>query len=591
MKYLFQPLPADNQRRNSPVCVSIPTFTWLICLWFVLHMLAAPVHARENQALDEADRNQQTRSVSPSRRIQRNGGQQQSGDTAMPSIDGANREPDDPRENQAHTTLRRFLVNDYADGADEMAGQHRPGARQISNTVFAQDELIPNPRGASDFLWQWGQFIDHDLDLTDGTNPPEPQDIAVPLGDAHFDPDGVGQSIPFNRSLYAHDPAGVRQQVNEITGWIDASNVYGSSLERAQALRTLDGSGKLKTSAGDLLPFNTQALANAGGPSSTLFVAGDVRANEQVGLLAMHTLFVREHNRWVDVLAAEQPELDGDQLYLAARALVAAQMQKITYEEFLPALLGRRPLAKYKGYRAEVDARILNEFSTAAFRLGHSMLSPTLLRLDEQMQEVAAGHLPLRNGFFAPQEIIDHGIESLLRGLSQQICQNVDSFVIDDVRNFLFGNPGQGGFDLVSLNIQRGRDHGLPGYNAARVGFGLAPAASFADISSNPVVVERLQNAYAEVDDVDFWVGGLAEDTLEEGLIGELFAAVVIRQFTALRDGDRYWYQRTLSRADRQRIKHMRLADIIRLNTQIADEIGNNVFNVATTTLPRHNKR
>ena len=96
-------------------------------------------------------------------------------------------------------------------------------------------------------------------------------------------------------------------------------------------------------------------------------------------------------------------------------------------------------------------------------------------------------------------------IESLIK-------QEIDRFMIDGVRNFLFGPPGAGGFDLASLNIQRGRDHGLPTYNQTRIDFGLAPATSFADISSDPDTQAALSAAYTSSDDVDIWVGGLAED-------------------------------------------------------------------------------
>lgn len=130
----------------------------------------------------------------------------------------------------------------------------------ISNVVNAQDRLYPNTLGASDFLWQWGQFLDHDIDLTDGVDPPGLADIAVPRGDLWFDPKGEGGVvISFNRSVYDPETGtsrdNPREQVNEITTWIDASNVYGSSAERAAALRTLDGTGRLRTSAGELLPL------------------------------------------------------------------------------------------------------------------------------------------------------------------------------------------------------------------------------------------------------------------------------------------------------------------------------------------------
>ena len=145
------------------------------------------------------------------------------------------------------------------------------------------------------FVWQWGQFLDHDITETPLIDPAEPFDIQVPAGDPEFDPLATGnQQILFDRSFYIYDADGVRQQVNFITAYIDGSVVYGSDAERQAALRTLDGTGRLKvtpTIVGDLLPYNEDGLPNAGGNSATLFVAGDVRANEQVGLTAMHTLF------------------------------------------------------------------------------------------------------------------------------------------------------------------------------------------------------------------------------------------------------------------------------------------------------------
>jgi peroxidase len=494
------------------------------------------------------------------------------------SLDGTGNNLADPDMGAVFIPLSRLVAPDYADGISAMAGPQRRGAREISNIVFAQSESRPNAAGASDFLWQWGQFVDHDIDLTDGTDPPEPADIAVPDDDTWFLPGGT---IAFNRSIYDHEQsAGApRQQLNEITAWIDGSMVYGVDAERAMALRTLDGTGRLRTSPGNLLPFNTQGLPNAGGSSAALFLAGDVRANEQVGLTAMHTLFVREHNRLAGELARHHPEWTDSQLYEKARQLVGAEIQVITYREFLPALLGPRALSPYRGYRPGVDARIANVFSAAAYRFGHSALSPTLLRLDARGREIAYGHLPLRNAFFAPRRITDEGgIEPILRGLARQTCQHVDARMVDDVRNFLFGDPRMGGFDLAALNIQRGRDHGLPSYNEVRGQLGLARAVGFSDVSSDPDVQARLARAYDTVDDVDVWVGGLAEDPLPGAHLGELFGVVVKRQFEALRDGDRYWYARVLSPRERKAVEATRLADVIRRNTPIGRELQRDVF-------------
>ncbi|HSR51504.1 MAG TPA: peroxidase family protein [Acidobacteriota bacterium] len=557
-----------------------------------LNLVAQPsASSQPKQSASAGGSGDEFNPVSPARRINQPAGRNLRRPSPPPeasvrSIDGRFNNLNHPELGAASTPLLRLMAPAYGDGIDDMGGVGRPGPREVSNTVNDQAGSILNRLHASDYLWQWGQFLDHDIDLTDGADPPEPVDIAVPSGDPFFDPDSTGtQVIPFNRSIY--DPASgtaadnPRQQLNEITAWIDASNVYGSDDARAAALRTNDGTGRLKTSAGNLLPFNLDGLPNAGGPSPSLFLAGDVRANEQVGLSAMHTLFVREHNRLADQIASENPEMDGEEIYQAARRIVGAQMQVITYREYLPALLGQDALPPYRGYDPTVDASISNIFSSAAYRWGHSALSPTLLRLDSEGREITEGHLPLRDAFFSPQRITDEGgIEPLLRGLAVQQCQSVDVFVVDDVRNFLFGPPGSGGFDLASLNIQRGRDHGLPGYNTVRAAFGLAPRQSFDQVTSDDEVRSRLESIYDDVDQMDAWVGGLAEDPLPNAHVGELIHAVLVEQFRALRDGDRFWYVRTLPLQERRRVEQTRLSDIIRRNTDIGKEIPNNVFRI-----------
>jgi hypothetical protein len=503
----------------------------------------------------------------------------------VPSIDGTGNNPVSPDHNATFTPLARGVGSDYGDGVSAMGGTGRAGARDVSNVMNAAPEAIENPFGTTDYLWQWGQFLDHDIDLSEGTDPPEPAPIAVPPGDPYFDPDATGSAvIPFNRSI--HDPASgtgpddPRQQLNEITGWIDASNVYGSDPERARALRVLDGTGRLATGPDDLLPDDDGTLPNAtGGSSQVMFLAGDVRANEQVGLTALHTLFVREHNREADRIRARDPGLSGDAVYERARRHVRALMQQITYREFLPALLGADAFEPYRGYDPGVDARIRNEFSTAAYRFGHSALSPRLLRLNKRLRRRTDGHLALRDAFFNPDSVrFEGGIEPLLRGLAFQAHQRIDAYVVDDVRNFLFGQPGQGGFDLAALNIQRGRDHGLASFNDTRAAYGLARLEGFDELSSDPEVQARLAAVYDHVDDVDLWVGGLAEDPAPGSQLGPLFHTIVVDQFTVLRDGDRFWYEHALPRDERDRVRRTRLSNVIRRNTRIGDELPRDVF-------------
>ncbi|MFI4897587.1 MAG: peroxidase family protein [Phycisphaerales bacterium JB059] len=498
------------------------------------------------------------------------------------SIDGTGNNLMHPEWGAAGVEFIRVVPTDYADGVGTPSGADRPSARLISNLVVAQDDVsIPNTRGYSDFIWQWGQFLDHDIDETPITDPGEAFDIPVPTGDMWFDPFVTGTAtIPLDRSAWTLDQ-GVREQFNLLTAYIDASNVYGSEEERTHELRALDGTGKLKTSAGDLLPFNVNGFDNA--PTSSdpsYFLAGDIRANEQVGLTAMHTLFMREHNRLAEQIAQANPDFSGDEIFERARAIVGAEMQAITYNEFLPKLLGRNAIPPYRGYRPEVNASIANVFATAAYRVGHTMLSTQILRLDANGDEIAAGHLDLASAFFAPSEVTSNGIDSLLRGLASQHAQNIDAYVVDDIRNFLFGPPGAGGFDLASLNIQRGRDHGLPSYNAVRVAFGRPPATSFEQVNPDPVVAGRLASAYDSVDQIDPWVGLLAERHRPGAFVGETLYRVLRDQFILLRDGDRFWYESYLPAPLVNQVESLNLAEIIRLNTSIGDELQDDVFSI-----------
>jgi len=334
-----------------------------------------------------------------------------------------------------------------------------------------------------------------------------------------------------------------------------------------------------------MLPFNTDNLSNANGPVSdptSLFLAGDVRANEQVGLAAMHTLFVREHNRLARVLTERDSNASAESIFQTARRLVIAELQIITYNEFLPALIGPGAIPAYRGYDASVNPTIYNEFSAAAFRLGHSMVSEQIRRIRLNGRPITAGPLSLKDAFFTAPQILKSGndVSHVLRGLAAQQHQAIDVMVIHPLRNLLFGRPGAGGLDLTALNIQRGRDHGLPTYNDTRAAMGLPRVTSFNQIGTDRALQRSLQNAYGDVSNIDLWVGGLAEaPTSNRGTqLGELFHAIVSRQFTELRDGDRFWYENYLGTSELSMVRDTTLAKIIRNNTNIGSEIQDNVF-------------
>lgn len=237
------------------------------------------------------------------------------------------------------------------------------------------------------------------------------------------------------------------------------------------------------------------------------------------------------------------PNARDEEIYQLARKLVGAEIQKITYQEFLPLLLG--PMAPDpRNYRFDpnIDTRIANEFSTVAYRFGHSMVSPELKLHHNNGPQ---GTILLRDAFFKPNELVTNPglLSRLIGGLIQTEARRLDNMIVDDIRSFLFGDAGDGGFDLGALNIQRGRDHGIPKYNALRQAYGLPRFRSFDQVSSNPVVQTRLAAMYANVDEIDAWVGGLAEDVVQGALVGELMGIIMSEQFERLMNGDPFFYR------------------------------------------------
>ena len=502
------------------------------------------------------------------------------------------------------TNQLQIITNGYSDGISEPSGINRPNPRMISNAVFNQEGLLPDVMGLSDVAWVWGQFIDHDITLvTDDAK--EHLDISIPSGDPYFDPYGTGKvSIGMSRSAY--DPqtgtsrSNPRAFPNHITAFVDASTVYGSDGIKEKWLRTFE-KGKLKMSEGNLLPYNTttgeyNAPIDPQSPEMAMpfpgtkkwFVAGDVRANENPLLTSFHTLFAREHNRLCDELKAGNPSWTDEQLYQRARKIVGGIIQAIVYEEWLPTMGVHLDI--YTNYKPNLEVGIMNVFSAAAYRYGHTVINGKLIRMDNEGNTIPQGNVLLRDAFFNPNTFVEGGgVDPLLNGMVSQIEQDFDCKMVHDLRNFLFGPPGSGGLDLASLNINRGRERGLPDYNTIRKDIGLSAIQSFSTFTKNAWLNGVLQNLYGDINNIDPWVGFLAEDHMSSALFGESVMAIMTKQFTMLRDGDRFYYEsdKELSKGEVEAIKNTRLVDIMRRNSN-ATNLQEKVFLAGTVTNVSH---
>jgi hypothetical protein len=530
--------------------------------------------------------------------------------TGLYSADGSGNNVANPTWGSAETDLLRLSPAAYADGISSPSLPNDPSARVVSDLLNnqadpsdpSQDLQTVDQNSLSDFGYAWGQFLDHDMDLTPTTS----NEFLTILADPN-DPSEMGNQT-FERSTY--DPAtgtstsNPRQQVNAVTSFLDLSQVYGSSAAIADALRTYSG-GLLKTSPGNMLPYDNStyftpaqlAVINMANdaeavPTQDLFVTGDVRGNENVELTALQTLFVRNHNLLANELHQEHPTWTDEQLYQEARKLNIAEYQEITYNYYLPDLLGPAAMKAYTGYKPNVDPAIATEFSTIAFRFGHSLLSSSIERQGNNGQDVlpndpAGADISLATDFFDPNVLnpagvvdpltghISTDIGAILKGDADGDAQADDLLAINDIRNLLFANGGltDNGQDLIARDVERARDDGIGSYNQVRVAYGLPAVTSFAQITSNVTVQKELQEAYGNVNNIDAFEGGLAEDHVKGSDMGPLFTRILADQFTRLRDGDRLFYLNQSFNADELRLIQQgnTLAKVIEANTNITN--------------------
>lgn len=508
------------------------------------------------------------------------------------SADGSCNNFDHPRSwGVAMRPFRRHLLPDYSDGIsaprEASDGSTLPSAREISVTVHRP--YYTDDPNFTVMLAVWGQFIDHDMTATalsqtkDG-NPisccfayqksglkqhPECYPVSIKSPDPFYRQYNV-TCMEFVRS--AASPIcsfGPREQMNQASSFLDGSVVYGASDTAMSQLRT-HLNGELKALIGpngeELLPVSTDLKDGCNREEEYekgryCFLSGDPRSNENIHLTSLHLLFSRQHNQIARKLAILNPNWDDEKIFQETRKIIAAEIQHITYHEFLPVVIQEdildqlnislQPNGYFNGYNSSIDPRIANGFAASAFRFGHSLL-PNLLRLianDTSSPEYVELHKMLFNpfGLFDP-----NFLEQIVKGALDTPVEKVDPYVNEELTQHLFQMKpniekprGPCGLDLVSLNIQRGRDHGLPGYPEWREHCGLEKPKSFDDLEGkfDPDTLGRVRKIYKTVDDIDMYTGALAEIPIEGGLVGPTVTCIITDQFLRLKFGDRFWYE------------------------------------------------
>ncbi len=363
-------------------------------------------------------------------------------------------------------------------------------------------------------------------------------------------------------------------------------------------------------------------------------VAGDGRANENYTLTSIHTIWARNHNFHVDQLTQKGFNGTAEELFQAAKIINEAEYQRVVFDEYLDALLGGMPGSgehSFDDYNPGVDARISHEFAAAAFRFGHSMLAETVTVLDEngQPQDVRlfnaflnptndpdAFTQPLPPGFTPQPGMSELGVAPIVGGIVTQAAEETDFNIVDAVRNDLVRINA----DLFSFNVARGWDIGLGTLNQVRMDLmastdpyvmeavdragDLTPYDSWEDFQDrnglSDTVIAQFKQAYPDlvlqpdeiadfkkynpnidlvdgntvkgIDRVDLWVGGLAEEHIRGGVVGQTFWAVLFEQFDRLQEGDRFYYLNRVEEFDfYDTVENQSFADIIARNTGLTD--------------------
>ncbi|RZC42334.1 peroxidase, partial [Asbolus verrucosus] len=524
------------------------------------------------------------------------------------SFDGTCNHKKDGSRGAAFSAYTRLLYPEYLDGVQEprrsVSRKQLPSPRIISNKLVKIIEEEDSDWTLAVVLWS--KFVEHDLSHTAtskmihtehtieccaaGGNHLSPRyihpfcaPIYVPSDDKYYSHQGMEcmsyvRSVPAFRSdcTFGHI-----EQLNQATHYLDGSQIYGSTSRKVAALRSFElGQMNATVKDGEVYPPISHRPTDdcqLNTKDSVCFVSGDPRVNVHPQLTALYTLWLREHNRIAKELANLNPNWDDEILYQEARKIVIAELQHITYDEWLPQVLGKKFLTKiqkYSEYNEDVNPSVSNSFATASLRVLNSLMEGKLKLYQED--RLANSSLHLRDYFNKPDIIQQPGyLDALIRGLSTQSSQKLDLGFTEDIQSRMFFN-GIYGFDIFSLDIQRGRDHGLPTYAAYRKLCGLPAVRSFEDLSDviPKEVIASLSKVYVSPLDIDLIVGGLSEEAAEDSLFGPTLSCIIADQFLRTRRGDRYFYDNEnqpapFSRSQIREIEKVTLARIFCDNTDI----------------------
>uniref|UniRef100_A0A1I7SX05 ShKT domain-containing protein n=1 Tax=Bursaphelenchus xylophilus TaxID=6326 RepID=A0A1I7SX05_BURXY len=488
------------------------------------------------------------------------------------TLDGSCNHHTEVMRGAAYTPYLRLLDANYADGFSQMQTAGLPNPRAVTHRLLTSTVSLQTSKSA--FVTVFAQFIMHDITKNTlinvcqcGIRRPECANIEPDVGDRRRTCVPVTRSTPMCMTGVSGRP---RIPVNENTAYIDGSAVYGSDPTTGDNIR-VGAFMRTQTLNRDVVPPLSQGIN---------FDTGDDRASIFVGLLSMHSIFLRMHNRLAQQLSQINPRWNVDRVYQEVRKIQGAVLQAITYNELLPAVLGGRTslLGEYSGFNEDVDPGIAAEFAGAAGRQ-HGLVQESYPLVNDNFQVVGTYTTASQSGNF--DTLRDRGAALILRGYVASPTRKPGR-VSTTMTEFLFGGQA----DMASINIMRGRDYGLRTYNDYRVMCGLPKLKSYDDWAevADPKVRERVSQLYPNINKLELYVGGILEEPRQGSLLGPTFSCIWADQFRRIRDGDNFFYKKpgVFTDAQQESIDQISLARIICETTEI-NRIPENVFNVDQT--------
>eukprot|EP00916_Digyalum_oweni_P014790 GHVL01024217.1.p1 GENE.GHVL01024217.1~~GHVL01024217.1.p1 ORF type:complete len:609 (+),score=84.90 GHVL01024217.1:77-1903(+) len=477
------------------------------------------------------------------------------------------------------TPLETMFGHHYSDNSESMEFSNRPSCCSLEKYVLTPYDIY-NMYGLSSHVMAFGQFtISHDCAHTAGTE----KDI--------YEETECGFPLKRNKYIKGTSP---RQHPNTTSAWMDLSQVYGQTSDKAARLSEDPErkSGRLRVQANScqcrqgfhleddyicvsndctrkdgcaetysthlcLPPDNCEELGIVMGtdvqqPQNKLYCVGDVRGNENLMLLINHVLFLREHNRLADEIRALKPSWDHDKIFMTARSLNIAQMQNIVYYEYSKAMLGEtvweeNKMGQYNGYDDTLSPQTFEEFAQVIFRFPHAQITNEVWFVNEEGE---TSKERLFEFFFHPGQVASRELEGWVRGMNAQPAQEVGLQYPSDLIKVEFDYGPVIQVHLLAVDCLRGRDVGALDYKSFREKLGM-PIEKLDDITKDVRSQKMLKEEYLSRDptlgNIDLFLGGLVEDHVPGSPLGPTFVEVFKKQLLNIRDSDRFWFERTFS--------------------------------------------